>query len=215
MPIIGEKEQGQIREMLQGMTSPVKMLVFTQGECESCTQTQQLVTELAALSDQLTMEVYDLADNQAQAERYGIDKTPAIALIGAKDYGVRFYGLPTGYEFGAFIEDLVDISQGSVELGKKSHEYLEQITQPVHIQVFTTPICPVCPNMVRMAHRLAIASDLIRAEGVDATEFVELAERYDVQSVPRAVVNETLIFDGMVPEGRFLSEIVKALGQTA
>lgn len=213
MPIIGEKEQQQIREMLQGMSGPVSMLVFTQEGCAACAQTQQLVTELAALSDHLSATIHDIQAEPAQAERYGIDKVPAIALVGQKDYGVRFFGLPTGYEFGAFIEDLVDVSKGAAALGKKTQEYLAQITRPVRIQVFTTPICPVCPNMVRTAHKLAIESDLIRAEGIDATEFGELAEKYGVQSVPRTIVNEKLIFDGLIPEGKFLLEIAKAANQ--
>lgn len=210
MSIIGEKEQTQIREMLQGMTGPVNMLVFVEAGCQACAQTQELATELANLSDQLTTTVVDVQADPTKASEYGIDKVPALALVGQKDYGVRFFGLPTGYEFGALLEDLLDISKGSAELGKKSKEYLAQISKPLRIQVFTTPICPVCPAMVRMAHKLAIESDLIRAEGIDATEFVELAEKYQVQSVPRTIVNEKLTFDGMIPEGRFLMEIVQA-----
>ena len=210
MPIIGEQEQAQIREMLQRMSGTVNMLVFGQEGCQACAQTEQLVTELAALSDKLSAAVYDMDADPAQAELYGIDKAPAIVLVGEKDHGVRFYGLPTGYEFGALIEDLVDVSKGTATLGTKSKEFLAQITRPVHIQVFTTPICPVCPNMVRTAHKVAIESDLIRAEGIDATEFVELADKYQVQSVPRTIVNETLIFDGMIPEGKFLMEIARA-----
>ncbi len=215
MPIIGEKEQAQIREMLQDMSGPVNMMVFVKAGCQPCAQLQDLSTELAALSDQLSATVVDIEADPGRAAEYGIDKAPALALVGQQDHGVCFYGLPTGYEFGALIEGLVDVAKGSATLGKKSQEYLGQITAPVRIQVFTTPICPVCPNMVRLAHRLAIESGLVRAEGVDATEFMELAEKYQVQSVPRTIVNETLIFDGMIPEGRFLMEIVKAAAQAA
>jgi glutaredoxin-like protein len=140
MPLIGEKEQGQIREMLADLTNPVKLIMFTQEtECQYCAQTRQLVEEVAALSGKLSAEVYDFQADKAQVDQYRVDKIPAVAITGVKDYGIRFYGIPSGYEFSAFLEDIVDISKGTTELAEKTKVALGTLKKPVHFQVFSTP----------------------------------------------------------------------------
>ncbi len=140
MALIGEKEQAQLREIFAKLQGPVKIVFFTQEhECQFCKETHQLVEELAALSDRITLEVYDFQAGQEQVTRYGVDKIPAIALIGAKDYGVRFYGIPSGYEFGALVQDIVDVANGMTELSAKTKATLGELQEPVHFQVFSTP----------------------------------------------------------------------------
>ena len=86
-------------ELDEKMEKPVKIIMFTQEvECQFCTQTRQLVNELAALNDKINVEVYDLLADSDRAKEYGVDKVPAIVIRGEKDYGIRFYGLPYGYE---------------------------------------------------------------------------------------------------------------------
>jgi hypothetical protein len=83
------------------------MVAFTQEfECEYCAETQQLVEDVAALSDLIEVEVYDFVADAEKAEELGVDKVPAIAVIGAEDYGVRFYGIPAGYEFVSLLHSL-------------------------------------------------------------------------------------------------------------
>lgn len=211
MAILGQREKAQVAEMLEAVKSPVSLLVFAhEGECELCVETQQLAEEIAALSSLVRAESIVIEQDPASAEEYGIQRAPAIAIVGARDFGVRFYGLPNGYEFGALIEDIIDASKGEASLGSKTRRLLDALTKPVHLQVFTTPTCPICPNMVRLAHKLAIESDLIRSDAVDSAEFEELAARYEVLSVPRTIINETLQIDGMVPEGKLVQEIIAA-----
>ena len=140
MAFLDKGEREQVQEILKGLQGPVSLLVFThQGECKACNETRELLEEVAQLADQVSFEPYDLDQDGEKAEALGIDKAPAVAIIGQRDFGLRFYGLPTGYEFGALLEDLVDASKGEVDLGKKTREYLADLATPVHIQVFTTP----------------------------------------------------------------------------
>jgi len=55
------------------------------------------------------------------------------------DYGIRFYGLPSGYEFTSLVEDIVDVSRGETSLSAESQAILAQIGEPLHLQVFVTP----------------------------------------------------------------------------
>jgi protein-disulfide isomerase len=53
---------------------------------------------------------------------------------------------------------------------------------------------------------------MIRAEGVEATEFPELANRFNVRGVPQTVINSgagTVV--GALPEKNLLAEIQRAL----
>ena len=146
MALISEKDAEILRaEFAQRMGAPVKFVMFTQEtECQYCTETRQIVEEIAGLSDKITAEVFDFVADKVTAELYGIDKIPAIALVrveesGDRDYGIRFFGIPSGYEFTTLIEDVWDVSMGSTDLKPKTKEKLAKLAEPVHIQVFVTP----------------------------------------------------------------------------
>ena len=62
-----------------------------------------------------------------------------------------------------------------------------------------------------MAHQLAIASDLVRADAVEAIEFPHLANKYQVYGVPLTVINERVRVEGAVPEARLMQELLHAL----
>ena len=219
MSLISEKDAEHLRnEFESNLVNPVKLVMFTQSfECQFCAETRQIVQEVADLSDKITAEIYDFVADKATAELYGVDKIPAIAILrvedgGDKDYGIRFYGIPSGYEFSSIIEDIVDVSKGESGLQPKSKEAVAGITEPVHFQVFITPTCPYCPQAVRVAHKFAMESDLIRADMVEAIEFPHLANKYGVQGVPRTVINDKVHQEGAAPEPMVLAKMLEAVG---
>jgi glutaredoxin-like protein len=219
MPLISERDAEHLRhEFESNLADPVKLVMFTQAtECQFCTETRQIVEEIAALSDKLTAEIYDFVADKEAAERYNIDKIPAIALIrvvGGQevDYGVRFFGIPSGYEFTTIIEDILDVSAGESGLQDKTKEAVAAIDSPVHLQVFVTPTCPYCTQAVRLAHKLAIENENIRADMVEAIEFPGLSNKYQVHGVPRTVINETVHQEGSVPEPLLLAKLLEAVG---
>ena len=63
---------------------------------------------------------------------------------------------------------------------------------------------------MRLAQQLAVESDLITADLVEVTEFPHLAQRYQVRTVPRTVVNETASIEGALPESEFVRAVVAA-----
>ena len=64
---------------------------------------------------------------------------------------------------------------------------------------------------MRLAHKLAIESDLVRADMVESSEFPHLANRYAVMAVPKTVVNEQVSFEGALPERDFLEGVMQAV----
>jgi len=140
MPLLDANTRRQVGAELAELKNPVKLLVFTQTfECQYCSETRQLSEEIASLADQVSVEVYNFVTDKDKVDQYGIDKIPAIAVVGAQDYGVRFYGIPSGYEFMSLLDSLKTASAGQVELMPETMAFLAQLKQPLHIQVFVTP----------------------------------------------------------------------------
>ena len=140
MALLNEQIRKEVKSMLGDVSNPVTFKVFTQEfECQYCNETRELVEEVAALSDRLSVEVYDFVNDKALADGLGIDKIPAVAIVGAKDYGIRLYGIPAGYEFGSLIEDIKLVSGGDSGLSPETRKMVAGLTKPVRIQVFITP----------------------------------------------------------------------------
>jgi glutaredoxin-like protein len=215
MAMLSKKDQEFLRHHLEhGLEQPVTLRLFTQAlDCQFCRETEQLLTEVAVLSDKITLHVYDLATDKEVAQQYGIRRVPGTVVMGGKDYGIRFYGIPSGYEFNTLIEDIVAISVGAHGLTEETVEALSTLQEPVHLQVFVTPTCPYCPAAVQMAHAMAMASDLVTADMVESVEFPELATRYGVMGVPRTVINQDTTFEGAAPEHLVLAQIMAAAGR--
>ncbi len=220
MPLISEKDAEHLRQEFENeLESPVKLMMFTQAfECQFCEETRQIVEEIAELSDKIVPEIYDFEDDKEVAEKYDVDKIPAIAILRSengkdRDYGVRFYGIPSGYEFTSIIEDIVDVSKGESGLLPATKEAIAEIDEPVRFQVFVTPTCPYCPQAVRLAHKFAIESEQITADMVEAIEFPHLANKHNVYGVPRTVINENVHQEGAVPEPMMLGKLLEALGK--
>ncbi len=190
--------------------APLKIVVPGMQECELCAQVRELVEEVAELSEHITAEIHEFREEQELAEKLGIDKIPAIAIIGAEDHGVRFYGAPSGYEFAAFLEAMFAVSRQDSGLTDESREALAELENDVHLQVFVTPPCPHCPRATLLAMRAAVESPRVTSDGVEVIEFPHLGNKYGVQGVPHIVLNELHSFTGAVPEEVFIAHIVAA-----
>jgi glutaredoxin-like protein len=191
------------------LVDPVKIVMFTQElECRFCSDTRKLVQDLATLNDKITTEIYDFVADAAKAKEYGIDKIPALAIIGKKDYGVRIYGIPYGYELQTLIEAIINVSKGKTDLSDKTKLILKEVKSPVHIQVFVTLTCPHCPVAAAVAHKLAIESDLVKADVIETSEFPDLAMKYNVIGVPKIVINEKVEFVGAFNEDLFAEHVL-------
>ena len=201
--------QSKFKTQLKG---EVRLIVFTQEfECKYCEELRELCKEVASLSEKITTEIYDFQSDKQLAEKWKVDKIPALLVFGQKEYGVRYFGIPSGYEFTALVDDIIDVSRGTSRLHPNVKEKLKEIKQPVHIQVFVTPTCPYCPLAVRTAHQMAVENENIVAVMVEALEFPHLANRYQVMAVPKIVINDAASFEGAVPEHVFLEYLLAAI----
>lgn len=206
------------------MVEKVSLIYFTQEsrrliipehlkgqECLFCKETRELLTEVSSLSDKIELVTYDFTADKERAIEYNIDKIPATLVMGKEDYGIRFFGIPSGYEYASLIEAIIDVSKDKTGLSQKTLDILKTVDKDIHIQVFVTPTCPYCTLAVRLSHQLALISPYIRADMVESTEFPHLVQKYRVFGVPKTVINERNFIDGALPEAPFLESVLKGL----
>lgn len=202
----------EIAEVLSHMLEPVRLLLFVEGEgCAACHTQQDLLEALTGLSDRLTLDIYNPQEHRQAVEEYAIDKFPATVPVHEKDYGIRYFGLTGGQEFASLLHTIVMISTGRSGLEPELEALVRRLQAPVHVQVFVTLSCPYCPRMVHTAHQFAYLNDHIEADMVESSQFLDLARRYQVEAVPRTIINETTLLDGAHPAPLFYLAILQAV----
>jgi glutaredoxin-like protein len=217
--LLGDQVTKQINQAFAELKEPVQILYFGSREnCDYCAETQQLLEEVTALHDELDLKIYDLQDHPELAKEFKVSQGPAIVIAAkdgsaVRDLGIQFLGIPSGHEFSTLIGDIVMVSKREPGLSEQTREFLRNLQTPLLLQVFVTPTCPYCPRAVLLAHQMAMVNpQMVRAEGVEAMEFPELANRFNVHGVPQTVINSGAgIVVGAVPEQNLLAEITRAL----
>lgn len=191
----------------------VNLKLFSQAiGCETCQVAEELLKELADVDpEKIKLEVYSPLIDREISQKYGIDRVPTIVIEGDKDYGIRYIGLPAGLEFTTLVQGIVQVSKREPRLSEKTMEMLKGIDLPMEIMVFVTTSCGYCPSAAITAMNFAMANDNITALIVDASENMDLAERFQVVGVPKIVINRGLVeFVGAQPENSFLGYVISA-----
>ena len=211
--MLDEKTAEKSKKVLGELEKKVTLVTFTQEmECTYCAQNVELAEDTAGLSDKISHEVHAFENSEELSKRYGVDKIPALVVTAdGEDLGIRFFGIPSGYEFVSLLDAIRTVSTGKHELSDDTVSKIEKLDRPVYIQVFVTPTCPYCPKSVILAHRLAYVSKQITSDMVEAIEFPHLAQKFSVAGVPRSVINEKNFIEGAVPEKAYVQKILDAV----
>ena len=130
-----------MRELLEGMERPVELLVAHGPEetplpgardIDFGAETQRIAEELAALGEKITVRV--------EEEPEGFDRYPAIAVRpDGEDAGVRYDGLPWGYELASLVGAILEAGKRVSPLAEQSLERLAALDRDLAIDVFVTP----------------------------------------------------------------------------
>ncbi len=138
--MLQERDRQAVRQRLSGLAKPVRLVNFTQElECEFCRETRTLLEEVVSLSDKVSLEVYNFQTDREQRDAYGIDKIPATVVMSENDAGIRFYGIPSGYEFASLLDTMLLVASGDSGLATETRARLAQHQKPLHLEVFVTP----------------------------------------------------------------------------
>lgn len=216
--MIDDTIKGQIEELFADLTGSVEIMFFTKAEdCEYCDEIEQLIGEVAELSDLIAVTVYPLDQHPELAAQYHVKYAPTLVMLAREgddliDYGIRLLGAPAGHEFTTLIHDILFLSRRSTDLSDDARSFLNGLTSPLLLQVFVTPTCPYCPQAVLLAHQMAMESEMVQAEMVEATEYSDLANQFMVSGVPQTTINSGAgRVVGALPEQALIAQIEAVL----
>lgn len=212
MGMFNQDIRKKLSESFSIMQEKVELIYFTQEfECMFCKETRTFLEEIAALNSKITLKIYDFAKDRIIAERYGVDKIPAIVVADktGEDVGIKFYGIPAGYEINSFIASILEVSGMKLHFTQKQEERIAAITKQIHIEVFVSVGCPYCPESVIAAHRVAMKNRNVKADMVESTIFSYLANKNNVTGVPKTVINGKYEISGAHSVDKLLDIIEK------
>jgi len=217
MALIDEATKEQLRNRLAGsLEGPVELrlyrrpgsgrLVLPAGVgCATCEVTEELLRSLVdAAPERISLTVIHVS----AAGEPAIDVPAVTVAAPGEEPRITFQGLPSGYEFASLLDAIERVSVGTGDLAPELTDKLTKLDQDVEVMVFVTPTCPYCPGAASMANRMALASSKVRSVVVEANEFEDLSQRFEVQGVPRTVVNRAGAFVGALPEKSFVESVL-------
>lgn len=224
MALMDERTRQQVRERLgKTLAETVELTLYRRPDsgrlilpgglgCQTCEVTEELAQALVdAAPDKLQLNVVDVTEAPSEVEAL---PTLTVARTG-EESRITFQGLPSGYEFASLLDAIERASGAGDELSAETVEKLNSINGEVEVMVFVTPTCPYCPGAASLANRMALASAKVRSVVVEANEYPELSDRFQVQGVPRTVVNRSGAFVGSLPEPMFVDSVMKLATQAA
>jgi glutaredoxin-like protein len=202
-----------LRDHFKTFTNPVNLLYFHSGKHspDYCNATRAILDELKPISPHINVQIFDFEKEKERVAQYHILNPPAIVIQSKTDSGLRYYGIPSGYEFSTLIHSMSMVGKDRTDISPELREWSSAIKQRVQIFVFVTPSCPHCPRAASMAHKFAILNENIEGAIIEANSFPELTKSYNVMAVPKTIINKTHAFEGTLPEARFAEEITKSI----
>lgn len=216
---LDEETMEALREALNDMKSEVKAMVFVKNNCYYCRETVKLLENFVKASPTVngkklfSYEVFDKDKDKESFKKYGIERTPTVAFIEGK---IRYTGIPSGEEIRSLVETIIRLSENESGLEERTKKEIAKLTKPVHIEVIITPSCPYCPYAALLANMFAFESykqgvKSIIGDTVEAYENPDIADKYNVMSVPAIAINGEPAFVGLPYEEDLLRRIVEII----
>jgi thioredoxin reductase (NADPH) len=204
----------QLRQTFEHLPNDIPLYLFvgrTQDDvfAQAC---RQVVRAFRELTSKITIKEYGL--DHELAAKWGVDSSPTL-LLDPERYHIRWLGAPMGEEARSFLEAMILLGTGKSGMSEQSQTVAQRIDTPRHVQIFTSPTCPYCPQQVVNALRAAIERpELISLDIVDIQSRPDLADQYGAHSVPQAFANDVLIGQGAQQEEVFMTSLLKLQPQT-
>ena len=170
---------------------------------------EQIVRKLADFNPKIIADIRNVQEETSLAKNLDVEELPMLSVSAKGENRVRFFGAPTDNLFEGLLKAVRRVSTGENELPVDILRDLARVKSNIHLRVFVTPSCPACRPAILSAHCMALASQRIRADVIDATVFIDLAERFEIHSVPTIVLNDRLSV-GRISDDKLLEVVLHA-----
>ena len=130
----------EIAARLAAVAVPIRLVVFTQTfGCDTCYEARQVTDQLASLSEQITVEEHNLVLDKDEVSKYQVDQVPVIAVVAERDVGIRYYGVPAGFEVESLVSAIEVVAGLAPAVSVSAQSVLDALDRDVRISVFVTP----------------------------------------------------------------------------
>ncbi len=212
---LDSETQEALKEALAEMKGPVEALVFVRENCHYCKETIKLLdyyVEASPIVNGKHLFTYKIFYQEKDSDTFRQYKVTRVPTVGFVDGLVRYTGIPSGEEIRSLVETIIRISENESGLEEETKNMIKQITSDVYIEVIVTPLCPYCPYAALLANMIAYESykqglKKITADTVEAYEHPDIADKYNVMSVPAIAINGETAFVGLPYEKDFIKMI--------
>jgi glutaredoxin-like protein len=199
-----------VETKLCALRNDVKLIFFArEAECAHCKDARRLYESIASITHKIEFDFYNFAIDAEKDREFHIFAVPALAIIGEKDYGIRYYGYPQGPEINDFLDNIIYVSKGEITLKSDAAMRLVRSKNPIQLKIFIFRNCPFSLPLAKLGIKLAIASDDLKVDIIHADEFMELAEEYNVRGTPMTVINDDNSFYGALDEVEYVNHILE------
>lgn len=202
-----------MKDHFSNFENTVNILYFNSAKKnpDFCLSTKSILYELNSISPKINLKIFDFDKDKNTVHKYNIMMPPATVIQSNTDIGLRYYGIPSGYEFSTLINSITIVGRGRIDIPREVREKSILVKKKVEILVFVTPSCPHCPRAAAIAHKLAYINEHIEGTVIEANEFPELSREFNVMAVPKTVINKRHSFEGAFSEERFFEELIKGI----
>ena len=183
----------EMKQQLEGVFSKMERNLILKLHLDNrpvSGELEKFITNLASLTDKLTVTVAERNDTENRA--------PCVRILSTdgKDTGIAFHGVPSGHEFTSFVLGLYNAAGPGQRTDEQTYQEIKDIKKSVDIKILVSLSCTMCPDLVIACQRIATLNPDIRAEVYDLQHFDELKKKYNVMSVPCLVINDDKVSFG-------------------
>ncbi|BBD72483.1 glutaredoxin [Sulfodiicoccus acidiphilus] len=218
--LFNDEVKEALKDALKDMKEEVDVYVFTSNDadCQYCDLTVKLMKFIGEATPRpngkglLKVHVFNQGQDDDVFRKFMVERVPTVAFL---DGIVRWTGAPIGEELRALVETIVRLSVGDSGLSPEVAKTVrESVKGKVRIETIVTHACPYCPYAALMGHMVAYEAfkagrSNVVSDAIEAYENQDVAEKYQVMSVPTMAINGSVEFIGVPTEENLINSILE------
>lgn len=175
--MLDQEIKAQLNEYLKLLENDI-VLKASIGSDDVSKEVEELVNELASMSDRITVE------------RVELERTPSFSVNRAgEDTGVIFAGVPLGHEFTSLVLALLQVSGRPPKEDQAVIDQIKKIEDTLHFETYVSLSCHNCPEVVQALNLMSVLNPNITHTMIEGNAYKEEVESKDVMAVPTVYLN--------------------------
>ena len=173
--------QEQLKGYLARLEQPIQ-LITSLDDSGNSEQMRELVNEIAALSDQVSVVKSNDADLKPSFRVAPLHQPEQRGVV-------RFAGLPMGHEFTSLVLALLQMGGYPPKVDTSIIEQIRNLPGDYQFETFISLSCHNCPDVVQALNLMAAVNPRIQHTMVDGAMFQDVVESRQIMAVPTVYLN--------------------------